>query len=136
MKKALLIAAQAGVLVGIWFVSDSLVRWLGLPIPAGVVGLLLLLGLLLSGQFAPRWINTGADWMLSEMLLFFVPPAVAVIQSGRLLQSEGWRLALVVVPGTLLVMCVTALAVEFGVRLTRGITLRRLKRLRPARVPS
>lgn len=133
MKKALVIAAQAGVLVGIWFFSDSLVRLLGLPVPAGVVGLLLLLALLLSGKVAPRWVKSGADWMLSEMLLFFVPSAVAIIQYGRLFESEGLRLALVVIPGTLLVMCVTAIAVEFGVRVERGITLRRLRRSRPAR---
>lgn len=132
LRRATLIAAQVSAIVALWFVSDALVRWGHLPLPAGVVGLLLLLGLLLSGRFAPRWIKSGADWMLSEMLLFFVPAAVAIIQYGRLIEEDGVRLALVVVPGTLLVMCATASAVEFGVRLERALRLRQLRRARRA----
>jgi holin-like protein len=128
------IAVQACVLTAIWFASDALVTRLHLPIPAGVVGLGLLLALLLSGRVAPGWFKLGADWMLSEMLLFFIPAAVAVIQFGHLIESDGLRLALVVVPGTLLVMCMTALAVESGVRLERGITLRRALRRRGQRL--
>ncbi|MGI4860098.1 MAG: CidA/LrgA family protein [Janthinobacterium lividum] len=133
LRRTAAIATQVSALVSLWFVSDAVVRWLHLPLPAGVVGLMLLLGLLLSGRFAPRWIKSGADWMLSEMLLFFVPAAVAIIQYGHLIENDGVRLALVVVPGTLLVMCATALAVEFGVRLERGLLLRRLRRARQVR---
>ncbi|MCY0386928.1 CidA/LrgA family protein [Robbsia sp. Bb-Pol-6] len=135
LRRTAAIATQVSALVAFWFVSDALVRWLHLPLPAGVVGLLLLLGLLWSGRVAPRWIKSGADWMLSEMLLFFVPAAVAIVQYGHLIENDGVRLALVVVPGTLLVMCATALAVEFGVRLERGLLLRRLRRARARRAP-
>ncbi|MGI4857582.1 MAG: CidA/LrgA family protein [Janthinobacterium lividum] len=135
LRRTAAIATQVSALVALWFAADALVRWLHLPLPAGVVGLLLLLGLLSSGWFAPRWIKSGADWMLSEMLLFFVPAAVAIIQYGHLIENDGVRLALVVVPGTLLVMCATALAVEFGVRMERGLLLRRLRRARQTRAP-
>lgn len=133
LRRATATAVQVVALVAIWFASDALVHWLHLPVPAGVVGLFLLLALLMSGRFAPRWIKSGADWMLSEMLLFFVPSAVAIVQYGHLIESEGIRLMLVVIPGTMLVMCVTAVAVEFGVKLERGIALRRLRRQRHQR---
>jgi holin-like protein len=96
-----------------------------LPVPGGVVGLLVLLALLFCGGIAPRWIKSGADWLLSDMLLFFIPAAVAAVQYGGLFREDGWRLALVVVAGTLMVMVAVAFAVEQAARLERRLALRR-----------
>lgn len=135
VRRIATIAVQVCVLIAIWLIADALVRHLHLPVPAGVLGLLALLAVLMSGRVPPRWVKLGADWMLSEMLLFFVPSAVAIIQYGHLIESTGIRLILVLLPGTLLVMAATALAVEFGVKLERGIALRRIRRARATRVP-
>ena len=91
-----------------------------------------LLALLLTGGVAPRWVKAGADWLLSDMLLFFVPAAVAVVQYGGLFKSDGWRLALVVVVGTLLVMVAVAYTVDQAVRLERVLAARRVAAMRRA----
>jgi len=119
-------------LAGVWFAADFAARHLGLPVPGGVLGLALLLALLLTGGVAPRWIKAGADWLLSDMLLFFVPAAVAVVQYGGLFKSDGWRLALVVVVGTLLVMVAVAYTVDQAVRLERVLAARRVAAMRRA----
>ncbi|CAB3771867.1 CidA/LrgA family protein [Paraburkholderia solisilvae] len=124
--RALRIVAQCAALAGVWFVADFAVRHLGLPVPGGVVGLLALLAALLCGGIAPRWVKAGADWLLSELLLFFIPAAVAAVQYGGLLREDGWRLALVVVGGTLMVMVAVAFAVEQTSRLERRFALRRV----------
>ncbi|HZZ11013.1 MAG TPA: CidA/LrgA family protein [Paraburkholderia sp.] len=120
------IAVQSAALAGLWFVADCVVRYVHLPVPAGVVGLVALLALLFCGGVAPGWIKAGADWLLSDMLLFFIPAAVAAVNYGGLFRADGWRLALVVVGGTLMVMVAVAFAVEQAARLERGIALRRL----------
>lgn len=121
------IAAQTAFLGALWFVADFAVRALDLPLPGGVLGLAALLALLLSGRVAPRWVKAGADWLLADMLLFFVPAAVAVVQYGGLFKSDGWRLALVVVAGTLTVMVAVAFTVEQAARLERRLALRRVR---------
>ncbi|MGN6232051.1 MAG: CidA/LrgA family protein [Trinickia sp.] len=119
------IAAQSGLLAAVWFVADFAARHLDLPVPGSVVGLGVLLVLLLSGGIRPRWVKAGADWLLSELLLFFVPAAVAVVQYGGLFKSDGWRLALVVICGTLTVLVAVAFTVDQAVRLERRLALRR-----------
>lgn len=124
------IAGQSALLAGVWFVADFVARHLDLPVPGGVIGLGVLLVLLLTGRVAPRWVKAGADWLLTDMLLFFVPAAVAVVQYGGLFKSDGWRLALVVVIGTLMVMVAVAFTVDQAVRLERVLATRRLRAAR------
>ncbi|WP_321813877.1 MULTISPECIES: CidA/LrgA family protein [unclassified Paraburkholderia] len=127
------IAAQSALLAGVWFLADTLTRAAHLPVPGGVVGLVLLLALLFCGGVTPRWVKAGADWLLSDMLLFFIPAAVAAVQYGGLFRADGWRLALVVVGGTLMVMFAVAFAVEQAARLERRLALRRVQHVRLAR---
>ncbi|CAG9235294.1 Holin-like protein CidA [Paraburkholderia tropica] len=127
------IAAQSALLAGVWFVADQLARAVHLPVPGGVVGLVLLLVLLFCGGVTPRWVKAGADWLLSDMLLFFIPAAVAAVQYGGLFRADGWRLALVVVGGTLMVMVAVAFAVEQAARLERRLALRRVRHVRQVR---
>jgi holin-like protein len=119
------IAVQSALLAALWFVADVFARVTHLPVPGGVIGLVALLALLLCGGVAPRWVKAGADWLLSDMLLFFIPAAVAAVQYGGLFRADGWRLALVVIGGTLMVMVAVACAVEQAARLERRLALRR-----------
>jgi holin-like protein len=119
------VAVQSAGIAAIWFVADFVARTLALPVPGSVVGLVALLILLMSGGIAPRWVKAGADWLLADMLLFFIPAAVAVVQYGGLFKEDGWRLALVVVGGTLMVMVAVAFAVDRAARLERRLALRR-----------
>lgn len=118
------IVAQSALLAALWFVADQAARRLSLPVPGSVVGLATLLALLLTGGIAPKWVKAGADWLLSNMLLFFIPAAVAVVQYGGLFKSDGWRLALVVVAGTLTVMVAVAFTVDQAARLERRLAMR------------
>lgn len=129
------IVGQSALLAALWFAADFAARHLDLPVPGSVIGLAALLVLLLTGGVAPRWVKAGADWLLSDMLLFFVPAAVAVVQYGGLFKSDGWRLALVVVCGTLMVMVAVAFTVDQAARLERVLATRRARAARfvPAR---
>lgn len=124
------VVAQSALLAALWFVADQAARRLNLPVPGSVIGLATLLVLLLTGGIAPKWVKAGADWLLSNMLLFFIPAAVAVVQYGGLFKSDGWRLALVVVAGTLTVMIAVAFTVDQAARLERRLAMRRVRAAR------
>lgn len=121
------IAWQTGVLAGLWYAVDWTVRAVGLPVPSGVIGLAVLLALLFTGGIAPAWIKDGANWLLSDMLLFFIPATVAAVQYGGLFRADGWRLALVVVAGTALVMLAVAIAVDVAAGFERRLALARVR---------
>ncbi|KVM63461.1 murein hydrolase transporter LrgA [Burkholderia ubonensis] len=120
------IALQAAALGVLWMAVDWAVRAVGLSVPSGVIGLAVLLVLLFSGGVAPAWVKDGANWLLSDMLLFFVPAAVAAVQYGGLFREDGWRLALVVVAGTAFVMVAVAVAVDLSAKLERKLAAQRV----------
>ena len=103
---------QIGLLAAIWFLADCAVRYFHLPLPANVTGMPALLALILLGWVRVEWFRAGAGWLLAEMLLFFVPAVVAVVNYQDLLLQEGWRIGLVLVISTTLVLGVTALVVD------------------------
>ncbi len=86
----------------------------------------MLLVLLFSGRVAPAWVKDGANWLLSDMLLFFVPAAVAAVQYGGLFREDGWRIALVMLAGTAFVMVAVAVAVDLAAKLERRLAAQRV----------
>jgi len=117
--------AQVAALLAVWFAADWLTRKLGWSISPGVIGLLGMLGLLLTGRAKVGWVKDGANWFLGELVLFFIPCVVAVVNYLPLFRREGVQLVVAVTVGTVLVMAATALAVYAGCRLET-----RLARLR------
>lgn len=91
---------------------DRLVSWLHLPLPANIIGMLLMLLLIITRILPLSWVKAGSNWLLAEMLLFFIPAVVAVVNYGDLLRVEGWRICLVIAISTLLVLASTAWVVD------------------------
>ncbi|MFI4980696.1 MAG: CidA/LrgA family protein [Nevskiales bacterium] len=104
---------QIGVLLGFWLLGQGLSRLMSLPVPGGIIGMALLLALLAGGLIRPPSIHRGANWLIAEMLLFFVPAVMVVLDHGELLGLLGLKLAAAIVAGTVLVMAGTALVVDF-----------------------
>jgi holin-like protein len=105
------------VLLAIYQVGCEISLWLNLPIPGGVIGLALLLLTFATGLVKPATLQTGAGLLLAEMLLFFIPPLMSLLDYGTLVRNEGWRIMLVIGFSTLMVMLVTAFTVEMVCRL-------------------
>lgn len=105
-------SAQIALLAGIWLLADWAVRAWSLPLPANVTGMLALLALLLLGWVRVEWFSAGAGWLLAEMLLFFVPAAMILMQNPQMFGLLGLKLLAIIVVGTILVMAATALTID------------------------
>lgn len=88
-----------------------------LPLPGSVLALGLLLVSLSCGLLPAASIKRGADWLLGDMLLFFIPAVMAVSRHMELLRHDGLRIVAVILLGTLAVMASTALLVDLVFRL-------------------
>ena len=111
------VPVQVLLYAGLFVFAEYLVGWLHLPLPANLVGMLLMLTLILCRVIPLNWVRAGARWLLAEMLLFFVPAVVAVVNYQDLLLQEGWRIMVVLVTSTVLVLGTTALVVDRVYRL-------------------
>ena len=110
--RALQVPVQVVLYAGLFVFAEYLVQWLHLPLPANLVGMVLMLALILCRVIPLNWVRAGARWLLAEMLLFFVPAVVAVVNYAQLLMADGWRIFIVIGLSTLMVLGATAWVVE------------------------
>jgi holin-like protein len=117
--------AQVALIVLLWLAGEAVSRSAGLPIPGSVIGMIALLGLLVTGTIGLSTMRRGAYFLLADMLLFFVPAVLAVLDHSEFIGVVGLKILAVILAGTLTVMCVTALAVDLGYRLMLRLETRR-----------
>jgi len=80
---------------------------MGVPLPAGVIGLILFTAALFLGIVKLHWVESASRFLLRHMLLFFVPAIVGVIASAQLLQQEWLAISVSLVVSLLAPMLVT-----------------------------
>ncbi|MFD1802098.1 CidA/LrgA family protein [Mixta tenebrionis] len=119
---------QVGIYIVLFIFAQQLVSWLHLPLPANIVGMLLMLALIMLRIVPLQWVKAGGNWLLAEMLLFFVPAVVAVVNYGDLLKVEGWRICVVIALSTIMVLGATALVVDRFYRLEMRLAQRKQAR--------
>jgi|SRR5471032_3191440 len=118
---------QVVLYAALYLVADRLVTLLHLPLPANVVGMFMLLLLIMSGILPLKWVMAGSRWLLAEMLLFFVPAVVAVVNYTSLLMVEGWKIFLVIAVSTTLTLGITSLVVDRIYRLELRLAERKVR---------
>lgn len=96
---------------------------LNLPISAAVTGLFILLICLMIGIVKLEWIKVGSDFILGELVLFFIPCLVGLTQYQSLFLDQGWKLFVVIFLGAVCVMIFTAFSVFLGFKLERSIKI-------------
>ncbi|MGU3415963.1 CidA/LrgA family protein [Enterobacteriaceae bacterium C23F] len=106
------VPVQVVLYAGLFVLAEHLVAWGNLPLPANLVGLVLMLALIVCRVLPLNWVRAGSRWLLAEMLLFFVPAVVAVVNYAQLLMVDGWKIFLVIALSTLLVLGATAWVVD------------------------
>ncbi|MBA4708843.1 CidA/LrgA family protein [Aquitalea aquatica] len=126
VKQSLSTLLQVVLLSLVWLLASRLSHSFLPAVPAGVLGMFLVLAALALGWLPLAWCKSGARWLLAEMLLFFIPATVAVVQYPQLMGSIGLRIVLVILLSTVLVMTVTSLVVDAGYKFE--ILLKRRKR--------
>ena len=107
---------QLLIILSINFAGEFLSRWLSLPLPGSITGMLLLLVLLLTGVLKEKHIAETADFMLDHMAFFFIPAGVGVMVSYKYLQGSFIDALSVIVISTLLVMAATALVTQLIIK--------------------
>lgn len=99
-----------------WAAGVGAVNATGIPLPPGVIGLCLMLALLHSGWLALPYVRRGAYWLLGEMMVFFVPAAMCVIDHPEFFGVLGVKLLAVLILGNFITLAVTATVVGYFIR--------------------
>lgn len=92
--------------------GNYLAEALHLSFPGSLIGMGLLFLLLRLRIFPYRWVVIGGNWLLTELLLFFIPSVVAVIQYEDLIHEAGLEFLFIILIGTIIVMISSGLTAE------------------------
>ena len=107
----------------ILFVGNSISSVLHMPIPGSIIGLGVLFILLQFHILKLEWIELGAGLLLSELLLFFIPSAIGVIDYDSLFGVQGMKVIAVIVGSGIVVMLATGYMAEWFGHKKKGGTV-------------
>ena len=99
---------QLAVLWGIYLCSDFLVALSGWPIPANVLGVVILFSLLCLGVIKPEHVEGMADFLLRHLVFFFVPLVAGLMEWGGIFKEYGLALAVAIVVSSLATLFASA----------------------------
>jgi len=111
------LVSQICVLIVIWMIASYIsAHWLP-RVPPLISGIAIALVLMALGLLKRDWVNDGATWLIREMLLFFIPVAIAVLQYKQELSGKLLSIMIVIIGSTACVMVATAFAVDIAWKL-------------------
>lgn len=90
------------------FAGNLISALLPFAVPGSIVGLLILFGLLAFQLIPLRWVKPGANILLKNMTLLFIPIGVAVMNYYDLLSQQLFPIVLACVVSTFGVMALVA----------------------------
>lgn len=128
LRKSCTVVAQVLLIALLWLGADALSKRFLPWVPSSLLGLGLALALTALGILRREWLADGAEWLIGEMLLFFVPAVVALVQYAQMIRSYGLSILLAIALSTLCVMVCTAVAVDIAWRFQARGTQERSRR--------
>lgn len=112
MKRITTVAAQVLLIHLFLVLAIAIKSVISIPLPSTIIGIFLLFFSLVFNLVKLDWVETGGKWLMAELLLFFIPSAVGIIDYNEIFSLQGLLIIIVILLSTLLVMSVTALIAE------------------------
>jgi holin-like protein len=92
-----------------FFLLGSFLHKLGVPVPGGVLGLMLFYLTMQVGLIKLKWVERTAGLLLRHMMLLFVPLTVGIIELGPLLSRQALAITASLLVSLIAVMLTTGL---------------------------
>jgi len=99
---------QLAVLWSIYLFSGYLVSLTNLPVPAGVLGVVILFILLCLGIVRIEQVEVVADFLLKHLMFFFIPIVAGLMEWGGMFREHALTLASAIIVSSLLPLFVCA----------------------------
>lgn len=103
---------QFAIIFSIYSISDIFCKSLKLPIPANVIGMLILFIFLMTGIIKEHHIDKANDILISNMSLLFVPATLAIMEEYKYIKDEIVPFIIVCVFMVIVIMVSTGLIAQ------------------------
>lgn len=101
----------------VFYLLGAVVSWIsGGLLPASIVGMVLLFVALSAGWLKAERVKPATDFLLSNLMLFFVPIAVGVVGSFVLFKDHIWAIVISSLVSTVVVIAVVGIVAQVLIR--------------------
>ena len=110
---------QFGIIMMISFVGEILEKWIPLPIPASIYGIILLFLCLKLNIIPHEAVHETGKFLIEIMPLMFIPAAVGLLETWDVIAPAWLEYVAVTVISTWVVMIVSGRVTQFVIRRKR-----------------
>ena len=110
---------QFGIILLISFVGEILEKWIPLPIPASIYGIILLFLCLKLNIIPHEAVHETGKFLIEIMPLMFIPAAVGLLETWDVIAPAWLEYVAVTVISTWVVMIVSGRGTQFVIRRKR-----------------
>ena len=110
---------RLSIILGISFLGELLNRWIPLPVPAGLYGLILMLIGLCTGVVPLESVRGAGRFLIEIMPVMFIPAGVGLMASWSVLKPMVVPVAVIMVISTFVVMAASGWATQAVIRRER-----------------
>lgn len=110
---------QFGIILLISFVGEILEKWIPLPIPASIYGIILLFLCLKLNIIPHEAVHKTGKFLIEIMPLMFIPAAVGLLETWDVIAPAWLEYVAVTVISTWVVMIVSGRVTQFVIRRKR-----------------
>lgn len=111
--KIIQICVQILIITTFLLIGNAIHSYAHLPIPGSVIGLVLLFLALYLRIIPLKLVDVGAELLTAELLLFFIPSAVGIMNYPDLFGIVGIKLIIIIFISTVFVMMGTGVTAHF-----------------------
>lgn len=129
MKKILNFILGAVIVFSVLYFSAYLIDKLNITFPSPVLGIIILFTLLELKIVKDIWIKDFCEFILKDMILFFIPLFVGIVSYCNVVIKNIVPILITVILTTLFIMAFVAIFIEYGIKYTRLYKLKLKRRL-------
>lgn len=107
---------QFAIILIINFVGVLIQRTFNLPLPGTIIGMILLFLMLWSKILKIEQVEKVCDFLVLNMIVFFLAPAVELLEHINLLKDGFFRIILLLIITTVITMAVTGRTVQYFIK--------------------
>lgn len=111
------ILLQIGIVALLVTISNIVSQHIAFPVPVSIIGILILLGLLLTKVLKLTHIEEVSDFFLKNMGFFFIAAGVSILGKYQEIESILLKFTVIVFVTTLITFAITGISVKMAIRL-------------------
>lgn len=105
------------VILSLFFIGEVISKVFHLPVPGNILGMIFLLCGLCFGIIKTVHVENITKFLLDHMAFFFIPAGVGLITSMSILKDTWYKILIVCVVSTIVVMAVTGKTIDFLIKM-------------------